>query len=122
MDRGFMPVPILAQQTPMLLNSAFAAPVSVPPFFPTLPSIPLNVLDGSWVYAGTDTGAANAYVITFGAGQAVPAAYVTGMEVAFKALVTNTGASTINVNGLGIIAIKRGNGVALAAGDITSGG
>lgn len=97
--------------------------VQVPtaPFFPTLPSIPLNVLNNAWTYAGVDTGAANAYVITFQAGQAIPAAYVTGMEVSFKALVTNTGASTINVNGLGVVPIKRGNVVALAANDIISG-
>jgi hypothetical protein len=92
------------------------------PFFPTLPSVPGAVLNGSWVYAGQDTGAANAYVITFAPGQPIPAAYVAGMGVKFKALVTNTGASTVNVQGLGVIAIKRANGSALAAADITSGG
>jgi hypothetical protein len=92
------------------------------PFFPTLPSVPAAVLNGSWVYAGQDTGAANAYVITFAAGQAVPTAYVAGMGVKFKALVTNTGASTINVNGLGVVAIRRATGVALSANDINSGG
>src|SRR5882724_3451469 len=91
------------------------------PFFPTLPSLPLSILNGSYVYAGQDTGAANAYVITFLPGQAVPTAYVAGMGVKFKALVTNTGASTINVNGLGVVAIRRATGVALAANDITSG-
>lgn len=96
--------------------------VAAAPFFPTLPSVPSAVLNGSWVYAGQDTGAANAYLITFAPGQPIPAAYVAGMGVKFKALVTNTGASTINVNGLGVIAIKRANGSALAAADITSGG
>lgn len=42
------------------------------PFFPTLPAIPLDVLNGTFVYAGQDTGAANAYVITFGVGQPQP--------------------------------------------------
>lgn len=91
------------------------------PFFPTLPSVPLKVLNGAWVYAGIDTGAVNAYVITFVAGQPIPSAYVTGMEVVFKALNTNTAASTINVNGLGIVPIKRGNVIALSASDIVSG-
>jgi hypothetical protein len=91
------------------------------PFFPTLPSVPSNVLNGSWVYAGQDTGAANAYVITFVAGQPIPSAYVPGMGIKFKALNACTGASTINVNGLGVVTIKRASGVALAANDIISG-
>lgn len=91
------------------------------PFFPTLPSVPLNVLNGAWVYAGVDTGSATAYVITFVAGQPIPTAYVAGMEVVFKALNTNSGAATINVNGLGVVPIKRGNVIALAASDIVSG-
>jgi hypothetical protein len=91
------------------------------PFFPTLPSVPGKVLNGSWVYTGVDTGAVNAYVITFVAGQPIPTAYVAGMEVVFKALNTNTAASTINVQGLGVVPIKRGNVIALSASDIVSG-
>jgi hypothetical protein len=91
------------------------------PFFPTLPSVPMSVLNGAWVYAGVDTGVANAYVITFLAGQPIPTTYVSGMEVVFKALNTNTAASTINVQGIGVVPIKRGNVVALAANDIISG-
>lgn len=104
------------------ITSGNIAQLTSAPFFPTLPQVPGSVQQQSWVYAGQDTGAANAYVITFAAGQPIPAAYVAGMRVAFKALNTNTGASTININGLGAVAIKRATGVALAAADITSGG
>lgn len=104
------------------ITSANIKQVASAPFFPTLPAVPIGVQNGTWVYAGQDTGAANAYVITFAAGQPIPTAYVAGMEVKFKAQTANTGASTVNVNGLGTVAIRRGNGVALSANDIVSGG
>ena len=66
-----------------------------------------------------DTGAADAYVIT-----PVPAisAYATGQIFTFKAAHTNTTASTLNVNGKGVTAIKKRDGAtALIAGDITAG-
>lgn len=91
------------------------------PFFPTVPQIPYDVQGGKYEYAGTDTGAANAYVISFAAGQPIPTAYAAGMRVSFKASNANTGASTVNVNGLGAVAIYRASGVALAANDINSG-
>jgi hypothetical protein len=104
------------------ITSTSIAQLASAPFFPTLPQVPAQVQQGIYVYAGQDTGAANAYVITFGAGQPIPTAYTVGMEVKFKALNANTGASTVNVNGLGTISIRRGNGIALAAADIASGG
>jgi hypothetical protein len=103
------------------ITSANIAQLASAPFFPTLPSVPGNVQGGNWVYAGQDTGTANNYVITFVAGQPIPSAYVAGMGVKFKALNTNTAGSVINVNGLGNVTIKRANGTALAASDITSG-
>ena len=66
-----------------------------------------------------DTGSANAYVIT-----PVPAitAYTAGQIFSFKATNTNTTASTLNVNGLGVKTIKKGNGTTdLASGDIVAG-
>ena len=92
------------------------------PFFPTLPQVPYQVQQGTYVYAGQDTGLANAYVITFAPGQPIPSAYTAGMKVSFKALNACTGASTINVNGLGNVSIRRASGVALSTGDIVSGG
>jgi len=65
-----------------------------------------------------DTGTTNAYVIT-----PSPAitAYATYQEFTFKAASTNTGASTINVSGLGTKTIKRMDGLDVKAGDIVSG-
>lgn len=65
-----------------------------------------------------DTGAANAYVAAY-----TPAigAYTNGLILAFKAVNVNTGASTINVNGLGVKNIQF-QGAALVAGDIALNG
>jgi hypothetical protein len=91
------------------------------PFFPTLPQVPYQVQGGTYIYAGQDTGAANAYVVTFQPGQPIPASYTSGLTVKFKALNACSGASTVNVNGLGNVAIRRATGVALTTGDIVSG-
>lgn len=66
----------------------------------------------------TDTGAADAYVITL---DPAPTAYAAGMRVVMKATNTNTGASTINVNSLGTKTIKKNVSTDLAAADITNG-
>ena len=64
--------------------------------------------------SGTDT-------ITASATPAV-ASYVAGMRFTFIVAVTNTGPVTININGVGAIAIKRLDGVtALVAGDFIAG-
>lgn len=62
-----------------------------------------------------DTGAADSYAIAL-----TPAlsGHVTGMPIYFKAANTNTGASTLNVSGLGAVAIKGLNGEDLQPGDI----
>jgi len=65
-----------------------------------------------------DTGITDAYVVTL---NPTPTAYVVGMVVTFKAANTNTGASTINVNGLGIKTIKKNITADLSAGDIPAG-
>lgn len=72
-----------------------------------------------------DSGVANTYKIT---SLYPPAAYVEGMKYNFKALVTNTGSSTLNVFDsqtvpvlLGAKSIKRADGTNLAAGDIVAG-
>lgn len=71
----------------------------------------------SYTY-GADTGAANAYVVTL---IPVPSGYVAGMGVVFKAAHANTGASTLNVNGLGAKSIVKNGSVALAGGEIAAG-
>jgi hypothetical protein len=65
----------------------------------------------------TDTGVADAYAATVIGTNKAPPAYVDGMAVEFKIGNTNAGASTINVNGLGVVNIT---GTA-AAGALTAG-
>lgn len=57
----------------------------------------------AWLYAWASAAWTDTYVVSM-----TPActAYVTGMEICFKADVANTGACTINVNGLGAKSIK----------------
>lgn len=83
--------------------------------FNTIPT-ETELKQGKANYA-VDSGAANAYVV------ALPYAptYADGLEVVFKATNTNTTASTINVNSLGVKNIKRIDGTDVLAGDIVSG-
>lgn len=76
-----------------------------------------DTLRGSVNYAN-DTGAANAYVVTLS-----PAltALVTGNQVTFKVANANTGASTLNVNGLGVRSVLKNGGDPLVAGDLIVG-
>lgn len=60
-------------------------------------------LNNGTVNFGTDAGVANAYVVTL---PRTPTGYVNGLRVVFSPLFSNTGASTVNVNGLGVIPIR----------------
>lgn len=66
----------------------------------------------------TDSGAADAYVLSTIGSKRAPVAYFDGMQVAFKAGNANTGASTINVSGIGVKNVTSEDGTALSAGDI----
>jgi len=67
----------------------------------------------------SESGAANVYVASVVASREAPFDYVEGMEVSFFAANDNTGASTINVAGLGVKTILREDGVtALVSADI----
>ncbi|RCX13272.1 hypothetical protein DFR58_11890 [Anaerobacterium chartisolvens] len=68
-------------------------------------------------YAET-TGGANAYLASL---SPIPAEYTSGMGIAVKINVTNTGASTINVDGLGAKSILDSKGNAMTAGKLKSG-
>ncbi|MGE8079013.1 hypothetical protein [Peribacillus loiseleuriae] len=67
----------------------------------------------------TATGSANAYIATL-----TPAlsTYQEGVSLRLKINVTNTGASTINVNGLGAKAIKKADGTDINVGQLKAGG
>jgi len=68
----------------------------------------------------TGGGTANAQTLTIVARPGA-VAYVTGLRVRWKPTATNTGAATINVNGLGAQTITRFDGTVLQAGDIATG-
>lgn len=69
-------------------------------------------------YGGTDSGSANAYILTFAPG---PASYANGVVISWVPNNTNTGASTINVNGLGTIAINNPDSSALLPNQLVAG-
>lgn len=67
------------------------------------------------LYGGVDSGVADAYVLTFTANFT---AYADGIVIYWIAGNTNTGASTINVNGLGAVNIINQDGSNLTANQI----
>ncbi len=69
------------------------------------------------LYGGVDTGVTNAYVLTFTANFS---AYADGIVIYWIPSNTNTTASTINVNGLGIVSIVNQNGTALTSSQLVS--
>lgn len=77
-----------------------------------------QIQNGTITYDATDTGVANAYVAGL---SPAPTAYVDGMDVYLKIANTNTGASTINLNALGVKNIKTPAGADPGAGAIIAG-
>lgn len=71
-----------------------------------------NLTAGTTDYL-VDTGIADAYVVTFVA-PLVPTAYIEGLKLSIRPTNENTGASTVNVNALGVKSLKRYDGSALA--------
>lgn len=67
------------------------------------------------LYGGVDTGSANAYVLNFTASFT---SYSDGIIIYWVPNNTNTGASTINVNGLGVVNLVNPDGSALLAGEV----
>jgi len=74
-----------------------------------------SVIKQGLVSYGSTGGTANAITVTMPFTQAV---YTDGLVVVFKSLATNTGAVTVQVDGLGIKSLVAQNGDALVAGDI----
>lgn len=64
---------------------------------------PSSIQNASYIYAADSVGT-DAYAVSI---SPTPATYVTGMFIAFKAGTANTGAATLNVNGLGAKTIKK---------------
>jgi hypothetical protein len=67
---------------------------------------------------GNAVGSINTYALSV---SPAPTAYIPGMMLTFKANAANTGASTLNVNNLGTVALKKNVTNDLTTGDILSG-
>ena len=80
----------------------------------------LPAANGGAIYLWGGTVGGTADVITLTPTPAI-LAYATGMRFAFAATGTNTGATTVNISGLGAKNIKSITGAALSAGEIVSG-
>jgi hypothetical protein len=71
---------------------------------------------------GVDTGTANAYAVTLDPAISALGAGTDGLVVRFKVGNTNTGASTLSINGLSAVSLVRQDGSAVQAGDLVAGG
>lgn len=76
-----------------------------------------EIQDSVYTYAA-DAEASDSYAITL---DPAPSAYTAGQMFIFKANTANTGAASLNVNGLGAQTIKKRTGTDLANNDIQSG-
>lgn len=82
-------------------------------------SIANYVINGNFF---TDSGVANAYLLGVVGAKLAPTNYVNGFTVVFKVGNSNTGASTVNIAGLGVKSIKKNNGADdLDSGDLVTG-
>jgi hypothetical protein len=81
-------------------------------------AVNVEVVQNSTLTYGAATGAANAYEVVL---TPAPTAYQAGMMLTFKANVTNTGATTLNINGLGAKTLKKQVSNDLIANDIILG-
>lgn len=99
----------------LLLGDSTAAATGVPKKIQVGNLLLESQRNGSQQFVATDTGTANAYAVAL-----VPAAtaYTGGMTVRFKVANANTGASTLNVNGIGAGTIKNESGGDLMPGDL----
>lgn len=84
--------------------------VQVGPTFDNVVGVGDTVFGQNTYYGGTDSGSVNAYVLNF---SATFTSYINGIIIYWVPNNTNTGASTLNVNGLGAIAIQNVDGSAL---------
>lgn len=79
---------------------------------------PLSIQGNIYNY-GVDSGAVNAYAVAL---DPVPAALTPGMFISVGSLqFSNTGPSTLNINGLGALPIQSSGGVALQGGELVAG-
>lgn len=83
-----------------------------------IPGFPVdNIVNSQLItlYGGVDTGSTNAYLLTFTANFT---SYADGILVYWIPSHNNTGASTVNINGLGVVSIINTDGTALYANQL----
>ncbi|WP_338755012.1 hypothetical protein [Ralstonia sp. RRA.1] len=86
---------------------------------PILPADLLHAIQQSLLTVASDTGSANTYVVSY----SPPVTALTdGMVLWFKAKTANTGASTLNVNGLGAVPLVGGAHAALQGNEVVANG
>jgi hypothetical protein len=95
-----------------------SAGVQIGPTWDNIPGINDTSALGITYFAGTSAGTANVQTLTFSNG---PSAYAQGNEFLWKAGITNTGAMTLNVNGLGAKTLKKQDTRDLVGGEVISG-
>lgn len=103
-DAGYVPLWIVtvANGVTTINSGNIIQHPSAPFLFKKLPDLPLWVQGGNYAYA-LDTGTANAVVVAL---SPAPTALVAGMRLLIKkANVQNSGNVTVNVNGLGAVAL-----------------
>lgn len=91
---------------------------NLPTFLNNLNYVTASRLQSGYAVSADDTGAVNAMVVTLSPSLA---AYVAYDRLYVKVAVTNTGATTINVNGLGAKAVTYMDGSALVANALQAG-
>ena len=79
----------------------------------------LAIYGAGGAFYHADTGAVNAYVLTPISPKESPPAYFDGFTVIFEPAISNTTASTVNVNSMGVKSITYTNGNALTGGELS---
>lgn len=92
--------------------------LSAADLFQVRKAIAIYVANGNFY---SDGGAADAYVLSTIGGKQSITAYLDGVEINFIADNSNTGASTVNVNAIGVVDLRDSSGTALSGGEIQAG-
>lgn len=123
-DAGYVGlfVVTVAQGQTQITSSSISQLATAPFIDPgaKLSQLPSSFQNGQWTWAGSLGGSANALTATL---SPAPASLTAGLVVRGKSIAANTGAVTLNVNGLGAVAVKRIDGTsALIGGEIGAAG
>ena len=120
-DAGFVglyAITVSNGQSTITSANILRSPITTAPFFPNLPAVPGDVQNQTWI-GYTDTSlVANSVVIT---PYPPTTSYIPYEKWCVKVAHNNTAAATLNVNGLGAVAIQLPSGAALSGGELKAG-